>query len=476
LFEAALDRDAGDALAWLERAEPADAEVRGEVQSLLDHHSRAGSFLTQPLAEAAPHLLEEEPVLAPGTVLGPYTIVRELGRGGMGRVYLATDGKLGRSVAIKALAPNLTRDPLHRERLRREARAAAALTHPGICTVYALEEFDDDLYIVTEYVDGHTLREEIVGRRPSPETIVFTARALAAALGRAHSEGITHRDLKPENVMRLRDGRVKILDFGLARITADGGAGAASLTNIVPGAVAGTPAYMAPEQIEGKPVSPATDVFAYGVLMYEWITGAHPFQAASSLATLARVMDSHPDPVASRADVPRPVAEVVDRSLKKLPSDRFPSASAVLDALETVRYSSGTHTWWRIHQVAAMILYVVATTRAWQIKEWLRGNELSLWAFIFMGIAASVGGIVRGHLIFTDAMNHGRLTAEIRRTRRAVVSADVLMALTLAADALLLAPRQPLAAVLTLLVATGIALAAILMEPATTGAVFVDMK
>src|SRR5689334_14620132 len=114
LFEAALDREPAEVLPWLDTAEPHDAEVRGEVRSLLDHHSRAGSFLTQPLVEAAPHLLEEEPLLTPGTVLGPYTIVRELGRGGMGRVYLATDAKLGRSVAIKALAPQLTREPIHR--------------------------------------------------------------------------------------------------------------------------------------------------------------------------------------------------------------------------------------------------------------------------------------------------------------------------------------------------------------------------
>ena len=138
--------------------------MRAEVRSLLDHHSRAGSFLTQPVAEAAPHLLEEEHTLEPGTVLGSYTVVREIGRGGMGRVYLASDGRLGRTVALKALAPQLTREPRHRDRLRREARAAAVLTHPGICTVYALEELDGELYIATEFVEGHTLRDEIAER------------------------------------------------------------------------------------------------------------------------------------------------------------------------------------------------------------------------------------------------------------------------------------------------------------------------
>jgi hypothetical protein len=242
--------------------------------------------------------------------------------------------------------------------------------------------------------------------------------------------------------------------------------------------MAGTPAYMAPEQIEGQKVSPATDVFAYGIVMYEWISGVHPFQAASSLATLARVMDSHPEPLASRGDVPRFVSDIVDRCLKKSPSERFRSGVELCDAFErpgsAVRYTSGSTTWWRVHQLTAMILYVVATARAWQIKEWLHSTP-SLWAFLLMGLAASLGGIVRGHLIFTDVMNRPNLRAELRRTRRAVVFADVLMAATLTADALLLSSIQPLATVLTICVAVGIALASILMEPATTSAVFGDL-
>jgi serine/threonine protein kinase len=473
LFEGALNRDPEEISGWLEAEEPLDAEVRAEVQSLLDHHARAGAFLTQPIVEAAPHLLDEEPPLAPGAVLGTYTVVRELGRGGMGRVYLANDQRLGRTVAIKALAPHLTRDSIHRDRFRREARAAAVLTHPGICTVYALEELGGELYIVTEFVDGHTLREEMTGQRPSLETIIDSGRELAAALASAHAKGITHRDLKPENVMRERDGRLKILDFGLARVEGEGGAG--TVTSLGGGTIAGTPAYMAPEQVEGRPVSPATDVFAFGVLMYEWIAGVHPFRAASSLAMLARVMDSHPDPLSARSGVPRFLSDIVDRCLRKAAADRFPSAAELYSAFQqsagSVSRRAGVSTWWRVHQTVTVVLYVVATARAWQIKEWLH-DPPSLWAFILMGIAASLGGIVRGHLIFTDAMNRPQLVNEIRRTRRAVLVADILMAATLLMDALLVAQRQPLAAVLTIGVAVGIALASILMEPATTSAVF----
>jgi serine/threonine protein kinase len=196
LFEAAVDHDPATVVSWLGREAPDEAAVRAEVLSLLDHHSRAGAFLSHPAAEQAIDLLLDEEPLAPGAVVGAYTILREIGRGGMGRVYLASDAKLGRTVALKALAPHLLRDPLQRERLRAEARAAAGLTHPGICTVYALEEIDGELYIATEFVDGHTLGEEIrAPRRPSRDEVMRTARDLAAALASAHGKGFVHRDL-----------------------------------------------------------------------------------------------------------------------------------------------------------------------------------------------------------------------------------------------------------------------------------------
>lgn len=474
VFEAALDRkpnaDAGISR-WLDDAVPEDAVVRAEVRSLLDHHSRAGSFLTQPIVEAAPHLLEDDRTLEPGTVLGSYTIVREIGRGGMGRVYLASDGKLGRSVALKALPPELTSEPHHRERLRREARAAAVLTHPGICTVYALEEVDGELYIATEFVEGHTLREEISGGpRPSIETITATGARLASALASAHAKGITHRDLKPENIMRTPVGGIKILDFGLARME---GAGAGTLTAALPGAMAGTPAYMAPEQIEGRSVGPAADVFAFGVLMYEWICGRHPFQAGTPLATLARVMESTPEPLCKRTDVPLWLSEVIDRCLRKPAGERYSSGSDLLAAFEhpatAPRRTADRSIWWRTHQVVAIALYIFASAHAWQIKEWLR-EPISLWVFVLMGIAVSVAGIIRGHLVFTDVMNRPHLTSELRRTQRVRLVSDLMMAALLTIDALLLASLWPLTTVLTIALAVGIALASALMEPATTAA------
>ncbi len=476
LFEAALELEPADIARWLQDVAPGEPDVHAEVRSLLDYHARAGSFLTQPLAEAVPHLLEEDHTLEPGTVLGSYTIVRELGRGGMGRVYLATDARLGRSIALKALPPELTRDSTHRDRLRREARAAALLTHPGICTVYALEEFDGELYIATEFLEGHTLRDEMSGgRRPTVDVVVAAARELAAALASAHAKGVTHRDLKPENVMRTLDGRIKILDFGLARIAGPAAPAAGTLTSAFPGAVAGTPAYMSPEQIEGRLVGPSADVFAFGVVLYEWLAGLHPFLAGSPLATLARVVESSPEPLVSRAGVPGWLSDVVDRCLRKSAAERYPSAAELAQALDQpvviARHPTGSNTWWRTHQFTMMVLYVLATTRGWQIKEIVRGVP-TLWIFIAMGVGASVAGIIRGHLLFTDRVNRPHLTSERRRTRRVVVVTDVVLAALLIIDALLLASAQPLNAVLTICVAIGIALAAVLMEPATSTAVF----
>lgn len=475
LFELAVDREPSDTAAWLAREAPDDPALRAEVQSLLEHHTRAGAFLVEPVAARVPAWLDDDGGLTPGTIVGPYTIVREIGRGGMGRVYLASDARLGRTVALKALPPALTRDPAHRDRLAREARAAASLTHPGICTVYALEEHDDTLFIATEFVDGRTLRDEIAsGTRPSPDAIAATVKELAAGLASAHDKGITHRDLKPENVMRTVDGRVKILDFGLARFdTPELSSAAAFATR--PGALMGTPAYMAPEQLNGQPVDARADVFAFGVTAYEYASGEHPFAAPTPLGLIARVLESRAQPLAARCpQVPLPLAAVIDRCLRKLPMERFASASAIVAALAGGAHplaSPGVSTWWRTHQLAMMAIYIVATTIAWQIKQSFVGAA-SLWIFVAMGIGSAIAGIVRGHLVFTERMNRARLSDERRRTATVTTAVDLLLAAALFVDASMFVRLRPLWGMLTMALALGIAMAALIMEPATTAAAF----
>jgi hypothetical protein len=471
LFERALEEEPADVRAWVDRAAAGNRELAAEVLSLLEHHSQAGSFLTAPLP---PALVEGDGGdLPPGHVVGPYTIVREIGRGGMGRVYLATDARLGRQVALKALLPRLTDDPRQRERLRREARAAAGLTHPGICTIYALEEHDGDLFIAAEFVAGRTLREEIaVGPRPTPEAMLHTAREMAAALAAAHAGGVTHRDLKPENVMRTDDGRVKILDFGLARIDTPAPGGAVgSVTE--PGLVVGTPGYMAPEQLSGGPVDARTDVFALGVVLYEYACGAHPFAGGTPLAVAARVLEGDAEPIEARSpNLPLPVAAVIERCLRKSPAERFASAADVLDALGRPELAPPRRRarWWRTHQAAAIALYFVAAVLAWQIKEWQGGIAAAIFGII--GVAATTTGVFRGHLLFTEGMNPSALAAERRRAGLVTLVIDLLIAGALVADAAVLAADRQLAAVVTVGLGIGIALARVIVEPATTAAAF----
>ena len=461
LFETALDQNATTVGAFVAREAADDPQVRAEVMSLLEHHSRAGEFLSQPVGDRLTEWLDDEDdhPLANGAVVGTYTIVRELGRGGMGRVYLAHDARLNRTVALKVLAPHLTRDPLQRERLRREARAAAGLTHPGICTVYALEEIDGNLYIAAEYIDGVTVGDEIrSARTPDPDRVLKTARELAAALASAHAAGIVHRDLKPDNVMRARDGRVKILDFGLARSQSpEPRAGGSFVTR--PGLLIGTPGYIAPEQLAGQRGDARADVYAFGVLMYEYACGSHPFVSGAPKT------------------VPG-IGGVIARCLRQSPDERYASAGEIVAALEgaadhaTVDDGRGV-LWWRVHQLVIITLYFIASVVAWQIKAWME-TPITLALFIACGAAATIGGVFRGHLVFTERMNRAHLTTERRRAGRATRLVDILFALLLLADGAIVAGFRALPAVFTISLALGIALANLVLEPATTRAAFGD--
>ena len=243
-----------------------------------------------------------------------------------------------------------------------------------------------------------------------------------------------------------------------------------SLTTQVPGSIIGTPAYMSPEQVEGRTAGPAADVFAFGVLLYEWVSGRHPFQAGSALATLARVLDGAPE----RCRATRRCQSGCRTSLNDACGNRRTSASARRRTLQAFDHPAiaepsarRSSTWWRTHQVVAIGLYTLASAHAWQVKEWLR-EPTSLWVFVVLGIAGSVGGIIRGHLIFTDIMNRPHLASELARTQRVRMFTDLFVALLLTIDALLLIASVPLTAVLTMALAMGIALAAVLMEPTTT--------
>jgi len=278
--------------------------------------------------------------LAPGTELGPYRIEDLIGAGGMGEVYRARDSRLRRDVAIKVLPAAYAADSDRLRRFEQEARAAGALNHPNLLTLHDVGTVGGQPYLVTELLDGETLRARTARGSMSVARACAIASDIARGLAAAHAKGIVHRDLKPENVMVTRDGRVKILDFGLAKLRAPDPA-ADDLTAAAPlktetATVMGTAGYMAPEQVRDEPADPRTDLFALGAILYELITGQRSFSRASRIETLNAVL--HDDPSgwpAPSVSIPIGVERIVRRCLEKDPDARFESARDLAFALDT---------------------------------------------------------------------------------------------------------------------------------------------
>ena len=278
-----------------------------------------------------------------GRALNHYHIVEKLGSGGMGEVYLAEDTRLGRKVAVKILPAALAADPILRERLATEARAVAALNHPNIVTIHSIEEAEGTHFLTMELVEGKTLAETIPPEGLPLRGILDLSIPLADAVAAAHQKGITHRDLKPANVMVTREGRVKVLDFGLAKLQVSlAGAGESgtklpTMPLTQEGHIMGTVPYMSPEQAEGAPVDPRSDVFSLGVLLYEMATGARPFQGRTGISILSSILKDHPPPVTElKRDLPADLARIVDRCLAKDPARRFQSALGLKNELEAL--------------------------------------------------------------------------------------------------------------------------------------------
>jgi eukaryotic-like serine/threonine-protein kinase len=463
LFAQALERPAGERTQFLRQACGSDAPLAAEVLSLLRAHEQAnaGRFLDRPAASLDPTLLDDASPLI-GRQIGPYLVRAEIGRGGMGVVFYADDTRLGRPVALKAVAPELARDPRMRERLRREAQAAAALSHPAIATVYALEELDGDLFIASEYVEGRTLREEIASQPLGGEALLEAARAVAGALAAAHARGIVHRDLKPENIVRRHDGQLKILDFGLARdLTVRPGAPPPRLT--VHGETPGTPGYMAPEQLRGEPGDTRADVFAFGVLMYELATGMQPSADAAARGTIG----------------PASLNAVVQRSLHAAPHERFSSGIELLSALmagesasvPALRPAQSALWWWQFHQLAVAAVHAGLVAALWAARAWFPPP----WgvAAFYAALALETAAItMRLHLWFSSRFHAELLATERERVRRPLIVLDLAFQAVLLAAALGAARADSPAAPLFFVAAIGSFLASALIEPVTTRAAF----
>ena len=269
-------------------------------------------------------------------------MLEALGSGGMGQVYLAEDPRLGRRIALKVLSPETASQSEKLARFEREAKAVAQLSHPGIVMLHSIEEADGLRFLTMEHVEGETLSKAIPPRGFVTERLLSLAIGLTDAVAAAHRQGILHRDLKPENVMLTPDGRLKVLDFGLAKLRDDGYMGDRTLreTQSVTqdGRIVGTVAYMSPEQAQGLPVDNRSDIFTLGILLYEMATGERPFRGGTNLSVLSSILKDTPRPVSElRDDVPRPLARMIERALEKRPEDRYQSATDLRRDLEDLK-------------------------------------------------------------------------------------------------------------------------------------------
>ena len=380
---------------------------------------------------------------------------------------------------IKLPAPKYTSDSQQRERLKREARAAAKFSHPGIATVFSLEELGESLCIVSEYVQGPTLRQ-IMDRGPVEFPLILdVAIQIAQALTAAHEQGIIHRDLKPENVVLTETGVIKILDFGLARVAAGGGNASGDPRLTRRGMFLGTPAYASPEQLLGSEVDQSTDIFSFGLTMYEMAAGRHPFLETDSITTIARILEAElreltrvNPAISGKFDL------IVRRCLSKQPQDRYGSARDLLIELEKLRDqpsqdptagSSATLWWWQFHQAVAGFGYYGMLYPMWRVKQWIGGIEGSLLFFPAL-IAVMVAANLRLHLWFTSRFYRSELSEQRSRVTRWIRWADYLFVFMLAVSAIWVHTEHAIIATLLMAVAIGALVACLLIEPTTARA------
>jgi hypothetical protein len=427
-----------------------------EAAALLLAHEVSEGFLETPVqVDPADIAGTEEP--AGRARYGPYEIEFEIGRGGMGIVYCARDGRLGRRVALKALPPLQDGDAALRERLRREARAAATISHPAVATVYALEEIDGRLFIASEYIEGHTLRSEIERGPLDPARAAMIAADIARALCAAHDVGVVHRDLKPENVLITSGGAVKVVDFGIAY--ADGGT---RLTR--PGNAVGTPAYMPPEQLIGGTTDVRADIYALGVVFTEMLTGQHPLSVG-------------------RRAMPVSASVIAWRCIQADPNDRYQSARDLLDALEREilspqdphahELSAGLSSrwWWEFHQAIVAMVYSVMVWPAWIARSVIRGREGDA-VFVAVLAAAIVAVTLRLHLWFTSRFYPAELAWARARAMAWILGSDAVFAAATVVGGGLIGESRPVLAAIQIAVGIAAAVAFTLIEPATARAAF----
>src|SRR6266404_3839175 len=350
IFHAALALAPLERAAYLDQASNGDLSLRHAVESLVKSHEQTGNFVDMPAYQAAAEMLVAGADFKAGKNIAHYRIVRLLGEGGMGTVYLAEDTKLHRRVSLKFLSTNFTQDHERLRRFEQEARAASALNHPNILTIHEISEAEGRRYIATEFIEGKTLRQRLQFEVDIDDALDIAIQ-VASALVAAHRVNIVHRDIKPENIMiRRDDGLVKVLDFGLAnhdvpRAVAIGPVDTKAETrmraNTAPGVVMGTVAYMSPEQARGDAVDERTDIWSLGVVLFEMVAGCSPFMAGTSNEVISAILAKTPVPPLARFahDVPARLEEIVEKALTKNRDERYQTSKDLLIDLKRLKQS-----------------------------------------------------------------------------------------------------------------------------------------
>lgn len=379
LYHSALGRQAGERASYLAEACAGDEDLRREVESLLRNAEQSTGLLDGNAGDYVAAVVAD----LSGKRLGRYDVIARLGGGGMGEVYRARDTRLGREVALKVLRPESLADPERKRRFEREARAASALDHPNIVTIFDIDRADGIDFIAMEHIPGKTLAE-LIGRKGLPVTEALKhAIQMASALAAAHGAGIVHRDLKPGNIMVTDSGQVKILDFGLAKLT-ERESGETITKQTETGTVIGTPAYMSPEQAQGRHVDARSDIFSFGAVLYEMLTGRRAFQGDSTASTLAAVLKEEPKPAGEIASGLPPESEkILTRCLRKEPERRFQHMDDVKVALEEeIERGSNRRTRRErlLQLLGAVTTVLIVAAGAWYAVSMRRPGSLPLTA------------------------------------------------------------------------------------------------
>lgn len=416
LFHASLEREPVARAFFIADSCASDPEMRKELESMVEHHDRAGNMIESPAYDlVAETILGEDSLHALiGKSLGQYQIIRVLGRGGLGVVFLAFDEALRRNVAIKFLNDDLASDSSRVQRFKQEAHAASALNHPNILTIFDIGEIDQRQFIVTEFVEGETLRDRLNTGHGDLRQALDICAQIASALTAAHTAGIVHRDIKPENIMLRHDGFIKVLDFGLAKLTSGPTTTpeVSTQVNTGPGVVIGTVQYMSPEQLRGQEVDVRTDIWSLGVVLYEMLAGDAPFKSQTQSDTIAAILKNKPSFTWRTVELPPELEWILKKALAKERDERYQIVKELLIDLRRLA-----------RELEADTLQARTTSESVESAIYVQDRVSSTSSLASREIQTTIGGKL-------ESLDSGRAAIPAKKRYRKTINSLAVMPLT----------------------------------------------